>query len=327
MKVLVIGGAGYIGSHAVYELIRDNDEVIVMDNLSTGDRNFVHKNAKFYLGDITKKEDLVKVFKTECAIKPFDVVMHFAAKLIVPESLKMPLQYYHNNIEGVRLMLEVMTEFNIRNVVFSSTAAVYGNPIKSICEEDDPTLPISPYGDSKLASEKMIKWVCNAYNMNYCIFRYFNVAGADESLEIGLNKDNLTHLIPVVVQTALGIRDKMVVYGNDYDTIDGTCGRDYIHVSDLAQAHVLGAKYILENNKSILLNLGSSAGYTVKQVIDEVEKYAHVNYEIGPRRPGDPALIIASNTRAKEVLGWSPKYGLDKIIKSDWDYRKKISGK
>jgi UDP-glucose 4-epimerase len=324
MKVLVIGGAGYIGSHAVYELIRDNNEVIVMDNLSTGDRNFVHRDAKFYLGDITKKEDLVEIFTKECSIKPFDVVMHFAAKLIVPESLKMPLEYYHNNVEGVRLMLQVMTEFQIRNVVFSSTAAVYGNPTKYICEEDDYTLPINPYGDSKLASERMIKWVCSAFNMNYCIFRYFNVAGADESLEIGLNKNNLTHLIPIAVQTALGIKDKMKVFGDDYDTVDGTCVRDYIHVSDLAIAHVLGAKYILNNNISILVNLGSNEGYTVKQIIDEVEKYAHVNYEIVPRREGDPAKLIASNDRAKSILGWIPKYGIDDIIRTDIEYRKTL---
>jgi UDP-glucose 4-epimerase len=325
MKVLVIGGAGYIGSHAVYELIRDNHEVVVMDNLSTGDETFIPKGVKFYFGDITKREDLSEIFETECAIKPFDVVMHFAAKLIVPESMSKPLEYYHNNVEGVRLMLEVMTEHNIKNVVFSSTAAVYGNPVKTLCEEDDITIPVNPYGASKLASENMIKWVCNAYKMNYCIFRYFNVAGADKSLEIGLKKDNLTHLIPITVQTALGIRDKMIVFGDDYDTVDGTCVRDYIHVSDLAHAHVLGAKYILNNNESVLLNLGSNEGYSVKQIIDEVSKYAKVNYEVGPRREGDPASLIASNTKAKEILGWIPQNGLSDIIKSDMEYRKKIS--
>lgn len=325
MKVLVIGGAGYIGSHAVYELLRDNHEVVVMDNLSTGDRSFVPQNVRFHLGDTTKKEDLKKIFDEECAIKPFDVVMHFAAKLIVPESMKMPSEYYHNNVEGVRLMLDAMREQNIRNVVFSSTAAVYGEPIKPICEEEDPTIPINPYGESKFATERMIKWFSQAYGMNYCIFRYFNVAGADESLEIGLNKDTLTHLIPITVQTALGIRDKMIVFGDDYDTIDGTCVRDYIHVSDLAYAHVLGAKYVFEQNKSGLFNLGSNEGYSVMQVINEVDKYAKVNYEIGPRRDGDPAKLIASNQKAKEILGWTPKYGLTDIIKSDIEYRKKIS--
>ena len=324
MKVLVIGGAGYIGSHAVYELIRDKNEVIVMDNLSTGNRDMVHKSAKFYYGDITKREDLDKVFSNENGI---DIVMHFAAKLIVPESVKMPLEYYYNNVEGVRLMLDAMIRYGVKNVVFSSTAAVYGEPIKPICEEDDITLPINPYGASKLATENMIKWVCNAYNMNYCIFRYFNVAGADKSLEIGLDKDNLTHLIPIVTQTILGIRDKMKVFGDDYDTPDGTCIRDYIHVTDLALAHILGAKYILNNNKSILVNLGSNNGYSVKEVIDAASIYGKVNYEIVERREGDPAKLIASNSKAKDLLGWIPKYTLDDMIKTDLEFRRKINNK
>ena len=322
MKVLVIGGAGYIGSHAVYELIRDNNEVIVMDNLSTGKEEMIHKSAKFYLGDITKKEDLERVFNSE---KGIDVVMHFAAKLIVPESVKEPLEYYYNNVEGVRLMLETMIKYDVKNVVFSSTAAVYGEPVKSVCEEEDITLPINPYGASKLATENTIKWVCNAYNMNYCIFRYFNVAGADNSLEIGLDKDNLTHLVPIVTQTILGLREKMKVFGDDYDTEDGTCIRDYIHVTDLAQAHILGAKYILNNNKSILVNLGSNNGYSVKEVIDAATIYGKVNYEIVERREGDPAKLIASNSKAKELLGWIPKYTLNDMIKSDLDFRKKIN--
>ncbi len=322
MKVLVIGGAGYIGSHAVYELIRDNNEVVVMDNLSTGKKEMVHKDAKFYLGDITKKEDLEHVFELE---KGIDVVMHFAAKLIVPESVKEPLEYYYNNVEGVRLMLEAMIKYNVKNVVFSSTAAVYGEPIKPVCEEDDITLPINPYGASKLATENMIKWVCNAYDMNYCIFRYFNVAGADSSLEIGLDKDNLTHLVPIVTQTILGLRDKMKVFGDDYDTEDGTCIRDYIHVTDLALAHILGAKYIKDNNKSLLVNLGSNNGYSVKEVIDIASKYGKVNYDIEGRREGDPAKLIASNYKAKEILGWSPKYNLNDMILSDLEFRKKIN--
>ena len=179
----------------------------------------------------------------------------------------------------------------------------------------------------KLASEKLIKWVCKKYNMNYCIFRYFNVAGADKSLEIGLNKDNLTHIVPITVQTALGIRKSMDVYGNDYDTSDGTCIRDYIHVSDLADAHVLGAKYLVENNKSLLVNLGSNKGYSVLEIIKEVEKHYPVNYKITDRRKGDPAKLIASNEKAKEILGWSPKRDLSEIINSDIEYRKKIMNK
>ncbi len=327
MKVLVIGGAGYIGSHAVYELIRSGHEVVVMDNLSTGYKEFVHKEARFYLGDITKKEDLVRVFKEECEKKPFDVVMHFAAKLIVPESVSKPLEYYHNNVEGVRLMLEVMSEFNIKNVVFSSTAAVYGDTTKDVCEEEDRCEPINPYGASKYASENMIRWVCNAYDMNYCIFRYFNVAGADSSLEIGLKKDVLTHLIPVAIQAGLKIRDHMDIFGDDYNTKDGTCIRDYIHVSDLAYAHVLGAEYLVKNHKSLLVNLGSNEGYSVKEVVDVVSKYLPVEYKIVGRREGDPAKLIASNKKAKELLGWTPKYKLEDMVKSDLEFRKKINNK
>jgi len=321
MKVLVIGGAGYIGSHAVYELIHDNHEVIIMDNLSTGKKEMIHKKAKFYLGDITKKQELVEILKKEDNI---DVVMHFAAKLIVPESLKIPLEYYHNNVEGVRIMLEVMNEFNIKNIVFSSTAAVYGEPVNFVCSEEDITIPVNPYGESKLACEKLIKWASLAHNMNYCIFRYFNVAGADESLEIGLVKDNITHIIPIAIQTALGIRSEMAIFGDDYDTLDGTCIRDYIHVTDLAKAHILGAKYLIQNNKSLLVNLGSNSGYSVKEVIATVEKFLPVNYKIADRRAGDPAKLIASNKLAKKLLNWDPIFNLEDMIKSDMEFRKKI---
>jgi UDP-glucose 4-epimerase len=221
-------------------------------------------------------------------------------------------------------MLECMTENNIRNVVFSSTAAVYGNPADGVCLEDSPALPINPYGETKLASEKMIRWVAERYKMNYCIFRYFNVAGADRSLEIGLNKDHITHLIPVVIQTALGIRDKMTVFGNDFATKDGTGIRDYIHVSDLAYAHVLGAKYIMTHHKSELFNLGSHNGYSVLEIIQEVDKRLRVHYEIGERRAGDPAKIVASNHKAQQLLNWQPSKSLHDIIESDLAYRKKL---
>jgi UDP-glucose 4-epimerase len=323
MKICVIGGAGYIGSHAVYELVRDNHEVVVIDNLSTGTKEAVHPKVKLYIGDITKKAELTDIFALECAKKPFDAVMHFAAKIIVPESVEQPLAYYHNNVEGVRVMLETMHDFHIKNVIFSSTAAVYGDVKKDLCLEEDLCAPINLYGDTKLASEKMIKWTCAAYDMNYCIFRYFNVAGADESLEIGLLRDNLTHIVPIVVQTALGIRKSMVVYGNDYPTPDGTCIRDYIHVADLAYAHVLGAKYISGQNKSILLNLGSNNGYSVLDVIHEVEKFYPVDYTFGPRRAGDPAKLIASSAKAKEILGWTPKRSLADIVRTDIQFRQK----
>lgn len=324
MKVCVIGGAGYIGSHTVYELIDDHHEVVVIDNLSTGEREAVHPDAKFYLGDITNFEQLDDIFQQECDVKPFDAVMHFAAKIVVPESVEKPLEYYHNNVEGVRVMLAVMAKHNIKNVIFSSTAAVYGQPQKGICQEEDETKPINPYGETKLASEKMIQWVANAYDMNYCIFRYFNVAGAHNSLKIGLNRDNLTHIIPITVQTALKVRESMNIFGDDYDTEDGTCVRDYIHVSDLAYAHVLGMKYIVNENKSGIFNLGSSKGYSVLEVVNEVSKYAPVDYTVGPRRAGDPAMLIASSSKAKEVLGFETKRDLATIINSDIQYREKL---
>ncbi len=323
MKALVIGGAGYIGSHLVYELIRDNHEVIIFDNLSTGNKNNVHSKAKFYLGDITNNEDLVSLLSKE---SNFDIVFHFAAKLIVSESMEKPLEYYYNNVEGVRTLLENMNKFKLNKIIFSSTAAVYGNPIKDICEEEDLTNPINPYGETKLICEKMIKWCSHVNNLKYGIFRYFNVAGGDKSLEIGYDyhNPNKTHLIPIITEVALGIREKLNVYGNDYDTRDGTCIRDYIHVTDLAKAHLLGAKHLLSGNDSFLLNLGSNNGYSVLEIIEATKKYAQINYEISKRREGDPSILIASNQKAKEVLNWRPELKLDDIIKTSIEYCKKI---
>jgi UDP-glucose 4-epimerase len=323
MKVCVVGGAGYIGSHTVYELIDAGHEVVVVDNLSTGLREAVHKKAAFYEGDITNFAQLDKIVTIESAKKPFDVVMHFAAKIVVPESVTNPTLYYYNNVEGVRVLLDVMVKHSIKNIIFSSTAAVYGDIEGGICEESSVTNPINPYGETKLTSEKMIAWFAKAYNMNYCVFRYFNVAGAHESLEIGLLRDFLTHIVPVTIQTALGIRDKLTIFGKDYDTLDGTCVRDYIHVSDIAYAHVLGMEHIAKNNVSEIINLGSNKGFSVMEIINEVEKHYPVNYEYGARRDGDSAKLIASNKKAKEILGWLPKRDLAKIILSDLKFRLK----
>ncbi len=322
MRVLVVGGAGYIGSHTVYELIKDGQDVIILDNLSSGYMELVHPDAKFYKGDIRIKQDIVNVFRVE----KIDVVMHFAAKIIVPESLIEPLEYYHNNVEGVRTLLEVMRDFDVKKLVFSSTAAVYGEA-SGICKETDSTRPINPYGETKLTTEKMIEWVANAYGFKYVIFRYFNVAGADQSLKIGLMKDQLTHLIPVAIQGIIGLRDHLTIYGDDYPTRDGTCVRDYIHVTDLAYAHVLGAKYLNNHGKSEIMNLGSNSGYTVLEVAKTVNEIAPLKYIIGPRREGDPAELIASNDKAKNILKWIPKYTLKDIVISDYNYRKKISNK
>lgn len=323
MKALVVGGAGYIGSHAVYELIRDGHEVVVVDNLSTGRREDVHKKAKFYYADVRDAYGLSDIFEKENNI---DVVLHFAAKLIVPESIENPLDYYDNNVNGIKVLLKVMKKYEVKNIVFSSTAAVYGEPKNPICTEEDLCIPINPYGESKLAAEKLIQWSAKAHGFNYCIFRYFNVAGADASGEIGLSKDQLTHLIPVTIQAALGLREKLFVYGSDYNTKDGTCVRDYIHVTDLVRAHVLGAIYTM-NGKSGIFNLGSQNGFSVKEIVETVEKVSGliVPFEYVEKRAGDPAAIIASNDKAKKLLNWEIKNDLETIIASDLKYRQKLS--
>jgi UDP-glucose 4-epimerase len=320
MKLLVVGGAGYIGSHTVYELIRDGQDVVVVDNLSSGYRRLVHQDAAFYEADIRDYEAMGRIFAQE----KVDLVMHFAAKIVVPESVRDPLDYYSNNVEGVRVLLSVMRDYGVKRIVFSSTAAVYGEA-KGTCYEDGETKPINPYGETKRACEKMIEWSSQAYDMSYCIFRYFNVAGADETLEIGLIKDQLTHLIPVAIQAALGKREQLMIYGKDYDTEDGTCVRDYIHVTDLAIAHVKGAHYLIEGGSSKIMNLGSGSGYSVLEVAQAVEKIIDLDYAFGPRRPGDPAILIASNDRAKAILGWEPQRTLTDMIRSDLAFRKKES--
>jgi UDP-glucose 4-epimerase len=320
MKVLVVGGAGYIGSHAVLALVNDHHQVIVYDNLSSGFEDMVSNQATLVIGDIRDKSALDALFELHPDI---DVVMHFAAKIVVPESVIEPLEYYSNNVEGVRVLLDSMQAHNIKNIVFSSTAAVYGEA-SGVCYEDDQTKPINPYGETKLATENMIKWVTQAHGMNYLIFRYFNVAGADQSLKIGLKKDQLTHLIPVAIHALIGVREQLNIYGNDYDTEDGTCVRDYIHVSDLAYAHVLGAAYLTKGGASTTINLGSNQGYSVLDVVKTVQKLGKMKYEIIERRPGDPAKLIASNDKAKKLLQWQPKYGLEDIIKSDFEFRKTI---
>lgn len=321
MKALITGGAGYIGSHAVYEMIRDGHEVIVLDDLSTGNKEAVHPKAKLYIGNQMDKELLKKIFDEN----DIDVVMHFSAKLIVPESVELPIEYFENNVHGLAVLLEAMKEHGVKNIVFSSTAATYGDvqsdkPLK----ENLVTNPINPYGQSKLACEWLIKGAAEAYSMNYVIFRYFNVAGADESGEIGqaTKGRTLTHLIPVVIEAQSGIRESMQVFGDKYPTRDGSCVRDYIHVTDLAKAHIEGAKYAL-SGKSNTFNLGSKTGFTVLEVIKTAEKVLDkkVPYEITGIRPGDPAILVADNERAKKELGFEAKFSLEDMIKSDSNWR------
>lgn len=320
MKILVTGGAGYIGSHSVYELIKAGHEVVVLDNLSTGNKEAVHPQATFVLGDQRDEKLLDEVFSKN----KFDAVMHFSAKLIVPESVEQPIEYFENNVHGVAVLLAAMNRHNVKNIVFSSTAAVYGEPKRIPILEDDQKQPINPYGQSKLACEWLIEGAHVAYKINYVIFRYFNVAGADASGDIGLSGKGrqLTHLIPVILESHLGIRPKMTVFGTDYETKDGTCVRDYIHITDLARAHVLGVEYAAKGNSNTF-NLGSKNGFTVKEVLEATEKLGHkVNYEFGPRRAGDPANLVASNERAVSILNWKPTFSLEEMIESDLNWRK-----
>ena len=324
MKVLVTGGAGYIGSHVVSQLIKGGHEVIVLDDLSTGNQEAVHEKALFYKGD-QKNEKLLNMIFSKNQI---EVVMHFSAKLIVSESVEKPIKYFNNNINGLSKILEAMKKHNVKNIVFSSTAAVYGIPKKVPIKENDLTLPINPYGASKLACEQLIKFCKKAHGINYAIFRYFNVAGADWESGIGQSTkgQKITHLVPRVIQVACKQIDKIKIFGDDYKTLDGTCIRDYIHVWDLAKAHILGAQKVI-GGVSGTYNLGSSNGYSVKQIINSTQNITgkKINFEISSRRKGDPPILIACTKKANEILGWNKEKGLDEIIDSDYKWRKNIA--
>lgn len=317
MSILVVGGAGYIGSHAVYQLIEKGFKVVVVDNLQTGHKKAVHKEATFYQGDIRDRSFLNDVFRKE----QIDGVIHFAANSLVGESMTDPLKYYNNNVYGTQVLLEVMRDHDVKHIVFSSTAATYGEPEKVPITEDMPTVPTNPYGETKLAMEKMMKWCEKAFGLKYVSLRYFNVAGARSTGEIGEDHNPETHLIPVVLQTALGKRESMTVFGDDYPTKDGTCIRDYIHVEDLIDAHILALSYLQEGGESNVFNLGSSQGFSVKEIIDTARKITgkEIPVQIGPRRAGDPSVLIASSEKAKKVLGWNPyRTNIERIIEDAW---------
>ena len=319
MKILVLGGAGYIGSHTVYELIDAGHEVVIVDNLVTGFKEAVHPEAKFYEGDIRDKAFLDSVFEQE----KIDGVIHFAASSQVGESMVHPLKYYSNNLCGTEVLLESMVEHGIDKIVFSSTAATYGEPESIPILESDRTNPTNCYGETKLAMEKMFKWCSNAYDLRFVSLRYFNACGAHPNGKIGEAHDPETHLIPLILQVPNGRREYISVYGNDYDTKDGTCVRDYIHVNDLAQAHILAMEYLAKGGASDVFNLGNGVGFTVKEVIEtarEVTNHA-IPAKEEKRRAGDPSVLIASSDKAKSVLGWKPKYAdLKVIIKTAWDW-------
>lgn len=317
MSILVLGGAGYIGSHAVNQLIDNDYDVVVVDNLQTGHEEAINKKAKFYKGDIRDKEFLTDVFKKE----NFDGVIHFAANSIVGESMQKPLMYFNNNVYGMQVLLEVMNENNVKHIVFSSTAATYGEPKHIPITEDMDTCPTNTYGETKLAMEKMMKWCDKAYGMKYVALRYFNVAGAKDDGSIGEDHNPETHLIPIVLQVALGKREFITIYGDDYDTEDGTCIRDYVHVEDLIEAHILALKYLMNGGESNVFNLGSSQGFSVKEIVEAVRNVTElpIPEKIGERRAGDPSTLIASSEKARKILDWNPtRTNIDRIISDAW---------
>lgn len=319
MSILVLGGAGYIGSHAVDQLINKGYEVIVVDNLLTGHKAAVHPDARFYEGDIRDKTFLKSVFEKET----IEGVLHFAASSLVGESVEKPLKYFNNNVYGMQVLLEVMHEFDVKNIVFSSTAATYGEPKEFPITESTPTDPKNPYGESKLMMEKMMKWCDNAYGMRYVALRYFNVAGAKSDASIGEDHTPETHLVPIILQVALGQREALAIYGDDYDTPDGTCVRDYVQVEDLIAAHILALEYLKAGNESNFFNLGSNQGYSVQEMLEAAREVTgkEIPAKIAPRRAGDPSRLVASSAKAQAILGWQPKFtDVKEIIKTAWDW-------
>jgi UDP-glucose 4-epimerase len=319
MSVLVLGGAGYIGSHAVYQLIDRNVDVVVIDNLLTGHEEAIHPKANFYKGDIRDKEFLQSVFENE----KIEGVLHFAASSLVGESMTNPIKYFDNNVYGTQVLLEVMKDYGVKTIVFSSSAATYGEQKNMPITEEALTVPTNAYGETKLTMEKLMKWCDTAYGIKYVSLRYFNVAGARETGEIGEDHNPETHLIPVILQVALGKREYISIFGDDYDTEDGTCIRDYIHVEDLIAAHLLALRYLQNGGDSNIFNLGSSKGFSVKEIVESVRAVTGhpIPAKIEGRRAGDPSTLIASSEKAKQSLGWNPKRtSIDMIIKDAWNW-------
>ncbi len=319
MRILVLGGAGYIGSHTALELTKAGHEVVIADNLVTGYRKAIPEGAKFYEGDLRDIDFLNNLFGSE----DIDAVIHFAAYSLVGESVINPLKYYDNNLCGTRVLLEAMIMNGVDKIVFSSTAATYGEPENIPILESDRTCPTNPYGETKLAMEKMFDWTAKAHGLRYVSLRYFNACGADESGTIGEAHNPESHLIPLILQVPNGKRESISIFGTDYDTPDGTCIRDYIHVTDLAQAHILAVDYLMNGGVSDIFNLGNGVGYSVREVIETARKVTgHPIPQVeSPRRGGDPARLVASSEKARKILGWKPVHdSLEEIIASAWKW-------
>jgi UDP-glucose 4-epimerase len=320
MAILVAGGAGYIGSHTVAELLERNENVVVVDNLQKGHEKAV-LGGKFYKGDLRDATFLDTVFKEN----DIEAVIDFAADSLVGESVTNPLKYYNNNVVSTLSLLDKMKQYGVDKIVFSSTAATYGEPENIPILETDKNNPTNPYGETKLAVEKALKWCDNAYGIKYTALRYFNAAGAHLGGKIGEDHNPESHLIPIILQTALGKRDCISIYGDDYNTPDGTCIRDYIHVTDLADAHILALNNLRNGGKSEIFNLGSGNGFSVKEVVEHAREITGINIKavMAERRAGDPAVLVASSEKIKKVLNWNPKYtDLNTIIETAWKWHK-----
>lgn len=319
MAILVCGGAGYIGSHTVARLIEKGKEVVVFDNLQKGHKEAVPENVALYVGDLRDPAALDKVLGEN----DIEAIIDFAADSLVGESVNEPLKYYHNNVYGTMCLLEKMKEHRVKYIVFSSTAATYGEPERIPIVETDRTMPTNPYGETKLSVEKMLKWSDQAYGMKYTALRYFNAAGAHVDGHIGEDHTPESHLIPIILQVALGQREKISIFGSDYPTEDGTCVRDYIHVTDLADAHILALERLQKGGDSAVFNLGNGTGFSVKEVIEVTRTVTGhpIPVEEATRRAGDPATLIASSDKAIEALNWKPAYNsLEQIIASAWKW-------
>ena len=316
-NILVIGGAGYIGSHMVRMLAKQGYNPVVFDNLSKGHREAV-ANYPFELGDLGDKARLTEVFKKY----GIEAVMHFAAFAEVGESVKEPSKYYHNNVAKVLDLLDALVENDIKYFVFSSTAATFGEPIRPKIDESHPQNPINPYGNTKLMVEKILADFDTAYGLKATALRYFNASGADDSGEIGESHNPETHLIPIVLQAAAGKRASIKMFGTDYPTPDGTCVRDYVHVNDLARAHILALEKMFKDNVSERFNLGSGNGFSVAEIVKEAKRITGIDFTVekAPRRDGVPAVLVADSAKAERILGWKPQYNLTRIIETAWNW-------
>lgn len=322
MAILVTGGAGYIGSHCVRKLVEDGHSVVVIDDLTTGHEDAAG-GARFYKGSLTDEAFVKNVFDSE----DVEAVIHFAASSLVGESCVNPGKYFKNNVLSSVALAEAMVAHNVKYLVFSSTAAVYGEPEKTPITEDDPTNPTNPYGESKLMIERIMGWYRDIFGLSFCPLRYFNVAGAWPDGSLGENHSPETHLIPIVLEAALGKREGVTVFGSDYPTPDGTCLRDYIHVLDLIDAHLLALDYLKNGGESTVFNLGLGRGFSVMEIIEAAGKVTgrEIPVTIGERRAGDPSVLVASGDKARTVLGWKPKYTKpETIIEHAWRWHKSV---